>query len=79
MIVVSLILHICSVTYCIVKRVRRRRNRLKVAREREETDSLEVKSLDLDPEKLETKCLLEGGHDIACFPDSSLRYHCHIV
>ena len=62
LIVLSLILHISSVTYCIIKRIRRR-DKIK---EREDSDSLEVRSMDLD-----TKCLLDK--DIACFPDGSLR------
>lgn len=62
LIVLSLILHISSVTYCIIKRIRRRDK----VKEREDSDSLEVRSMDLD-----TKCLLDK--DIACFPDGSLR------
>ena len=62
LIVLSLILHISSVTYCIIKRIRRK-NKIK---EREDSDSVEVRSMDLD-----TKCLLDK--DIACFPDGSLR------
>ena len=74
LIILSLFCHIVSVSYCIAKRVRRRRRQEERRREKEESDSCEVRSIDMDPEKLETKCLLENGHDIACFPDSSLRY-----
>jgi len=73
LIILSLMCHVVSVSYCIAKRVRRRKRQEARRREKEESDSCEVRSIDMDPEKLETKCLLENGHDIACFPDSSLR------
>ena len=68
LIVLSLVLHVTSVTYCVLKRLRRARA--------EDTDSLEtVRSCDLETEpSLETACLLtRGAGDIACFPDGSLR------
>ena len=72
LIVLSLVLHITSVTYCIVKRLRRRAEA--GAREREDTDSLETaRGCDMDVERLETECLLVRSGDIACFPNGSLR------
>jgi len=68
LIILSLLLHVSSIIYCIVKRVKKRRLK-------EEVDSAEIRSMDIDPELLETKCLIDydKSHDIACFPDGSLR------
>ena len=75
LIVLSLVLHVTSVTYCVLKRLRRARA--------EDTDSLEtLRSGDLeDPGgRLETECLLtRGAGDIACFPDGSLRSEWHRI
>ena len=75
LVVVSLVLHLASVTYCLAKR-RRRRTRMQEAGGGE-TESLETgRGLDLDTGGQETRCLLDRAQDIrdiACFPDGSLR------
>ena len=77
LIVLSLVLHVTSVTYCVLKRLRRARAEARARARTEDTDSLETqRSCDLeDPGgRLETECLLtRGTGDIACFPDGSLR------
>ena len=77
LIVLSLVLHVTSVTYCVLKRLRRARAEAGARARTEDTDSLETqRSCDLeDPGgRLETECLLtRGTGDIACFPDGSLR------
>ena len=73
LVVVSLVLHLASVTYCLAKR---RRARMQEAGGGE-TESLETgRGLDLDTGGQETRCLLDRAQDIrdiACFPDGSLR------
>jgi len=79
LIVISLVLHVTSVTYCVLKRLRRARAEAKVLRGRaEDTESLETQRscTELEPDqRLETQCLLgeRATGDIACFPDGSLR------
>ena len=77
LIVLSLVLHVTSVTYCVLKRLRRARAEAGARARTEDTESLETqRSGDLcDPGgRLETECLLtRGAGDIACFPDGSLR------
>ena len=72
LVVVSLVLHLASVTYCLAKRWRTRREA-----GGGETESLETgRGLDLDTGGQETRCLLDRAQDIrdiACFPDGSLR------
>jgi len=73
LIVLSLVLHVTSVTYCVLKRLRRARAEAGLRACAEDTESLETqRSLtELEPDmRLETECLLG---DIACFPDGSLR------
>ena len=74
LIVLSLVLHVTSVSYCVLKRLRRARAEKGLRACAEDTESLETqRSLtELEPDmRLETECLLG---DIACFPDGSLRY-----
>ena len=83
LIVLSLVLHVTSVTYCVLKRLRRARAEAGARARTEDTDSLETqRSGDLeDPGgRLETECLLtRGAGDIACFPDGSLRSEWHRI
>ena len=70
LLVLSLLLHCASVGYCLVKRFKRRHSH-----GREEEESTEAKSvvLDFENDHLDVKQLLHHNHDIACFPDGSLR------
>jgi len=70
LVVLSLVLHCASVGYCLAKRSRKSQSY-----NREEEESTEAKSvvLDLENDNLDVKQLLHHNHDIACFPDGSLR------
>ena len=72
LLVASLVLLCASVAHCLLKRIRRSRG---LAREEEE--SIYVRGeleLDMEHQHLDVKQLLHHNHDIACFPDGSLRF-----
>ena len=75
LLVASLVLLCASVGRGLLKRIRRRRGGLG-GLAREEEDSTEGRELELDMEQqhLDIKQLLHHNHDIACFPDGSLRF-----
>ena len=71
LVVVSLVLHCASVGYCLAKRIRKRQ-----IFARDEEESTEAKSAlgDLENDHIDVQHLLHHNHDIACFPDGSLRF-----
>ena len=71
LVVASLGLLCASVGHCLLKRIRRSRG---LAREEEEsTEGRGELELDMEHQHLDVKQLLQHNHDIACFPDGSLR------
>ena len=66
LVVLSLFLHCASVGYCLVKRMRKSHNFKRDVDTSIETKS-DIKDLEYDHH------LLLHNHDIACFPDGSLR------
>ena len=74
LLVASLVLLCASVGRGLLKRIRRSRGAL--TREEEESTEGRERELELDMEHqhLDVKQLLHHNHDIACFPDGSLRF-----
>ena len=72
LLVASLVLLSISVGHCLVKRIRRSKGLA-----RDEEDSTEGRELelefDMEHQHQDVKQLLHHNHDIACFPDGSLR------
>ena len=71
LIVVSLLLIVAALSYCLLKKHVRR-----MAYLRDEEDSAEQKSLEDEniSWQVDSECLLVPHYDIACFPDGSPRY-----
>ena len=72
LVVASLGLLCASVGHCLLKRIRRTRGLV-----REEEESTEARGdleFDMEHQHLDVKQLLQHNHDIACFPDGSLRF-----
>ena len=71
LIVVSLLLIVAALSYCLLKKHVRR-----MAYLRDEEDSAEQKSLEDEniSWQVDRECLLVPHYDIACFPDGSPRY-----
>ena len=73
LLVASLVLLCASVGRGLLKRISRSRGQAREEEESTEGRELELE-FDMEHQHLDVKQLLHHNHDIACFPDGSLRF-----